>query len=133
MNSSDTPTHDNATGITVRVNTRYLERESHPARGSYAFTYTITISNLREDAVQLLRRHWIINDQNNNCKEVKGKGVVGKQPIIQPGQEFTYSSGAVITTEVGDMRGTFTMQSSTGELLEVPIPTFVLAPPMMLH
>ena len=127
----DTPS--NTTGVSIKVQTRYLERESQPGKSSFAFTYTISITNHRQEAVQLLRRHWIINDQNNRRKEVKGKGVIGRQPTIQPGETFTYSSGAVITTEIGDMRGSYTMQLPDGSLIEVPIPVFVLAPPMMLH
>lgn len=132
-NAAPPETSTQATGVSVSVETRYLERESQPTKSSFAFAYTITIRNLREEPVQLLSRHWIINDQNNRRKEVKGKGVIGKQPVIQPGDSFTYSSGAVITTEIGDMHGSYTMQLANGEMIEVPIPTFVLAPPMMLH
>lgn len=120
-------------GVEIKVRTQYLSQQSDPARASYAFAYTITITNQREDAVQLLSRHWIITDQNNKIEEVKGNGVVGQQPVIQPGLSYQYSSGAVIQTETGDMKGSYTMVTSTGEHFEAPIPLFILAVPHMLH
>ena len=120
-------------GIDINVETRYLEQQSDPRRKSYAFAYTITITNLREEPVKLLSRHWIITDESGQIEEVKGKGVIGKQPVIEPGGHFRYSSGAIIATEIGDMKGSYTMQSSNGETFEAPIPLFVLAMPHMLH
>jgi ApaG protein len=83
--------------------------------------------------VRLLSRHWIITDQNNKVDEVTGKGVVGQQPVIQPGEAFEYSSGTLIATEIGDMRGSYTMETAAGEQFEAPIPLFVLAIPHMIH
>lgn len=123
----------NASGIDIKVSTQYLQQQSDPARSSYAFAYTITITNNREHAARLLSRHWIITDQNNKVEEVRGSGVVGQQPLIPPGHSYQYSSGAVINTETGDMSGSYTMQCSTGEEFEAPIPLFVLAVPHMLH
>ncbi|MGA0805779.1 MAG: Co2+/Mg2+ efflux protein ApaG [Pseudohongiellaceae bacterium] len=120
-------------GIHIKVVTQYLSQQSDPARRSYAFAYTITITNERPEAVQLLSRHWIISDQNNKVEEVRGSGVVGQQPLIQPGQSYQYSSGAVIETETGDMRGSYTMITASGERFEAPIPLFILAVPHMLH
>lgn len=120
-------------GVDIKVSTQYLRQQSDPARAAYAFAYTITITNNREEPVKLLSRHWIITDQNNKVEEVKGPGVVGQQPLIQPGQSYQYSSGAVIHTEIGDMKGTYTMQRSNGEVFAAPIPLFVLAVPHMLH
>ena len=120
-------------GIDIKVSTQYLTQQSDPARSSYAFAYTVTITNLRDEPVRLLSRHWIITDQNNKVEEVRGNGVVGQQPLIAPGASYQYSSGAVIQTETGDMRGSYTMQSSNGEQFEAPIPLFVLAVPHMLH
>jgi ApaG protein len=120
-------------GVDVQVKTQYLSQQSDPARRSYAFAYTITITNERSEAVQLLSRHWIITDQNNKVEEVRGSGVVGQQPLIQPGKSYQYSSGAVIETETGDMRGSYTMITATGERFEAPIPLFILAVPHMLH
>ena len=121
------------TGIHIEVQTRYLEQQSAPQKQSFAFSYTITILNLREEPVKLLSRHWIITDQSGKIEEVEGQGVVGKQPVIEPGGQFQYSSGAVINTEIGDMKGSYTMQSSNGETFETAIPLFVLALPHMIH
>lgn len=117
----------------IKVSTQYLKQQSDPARESYAFAYTITITNNRLLPVKLLSRHWIITDQNNKVEEVKGNGVVGQQPVIGPGQTYQYSSGAVLSTETGDMKGSYTMQCSSGESFAAPIPLFVLAVPHMLH
>ena len=129
MTSSPTPT----SGIDIKVSTQYLTQQSDPARSSYEFAYTITITNQREQPVRLLSRHWIITDQNNKVEEVRGNGVVGQQPTLAPGQSYQYSSGAVIHTETGDMKGSYTMQCSTGEQFQAAIPLFVLAAPHMLH
>jgi len=129
VNSSSAPD----SGIDIQVSTQYLQQQSDPARSSYAFAYTISITNLREHPVRLLSRHWIITDQNNKIEEVKGSGVVGQQPLLGPGQSYRYSSGAVIATETGDMHGSYTMQASNGDLFDAPIPLFVLAVPHMLH
>ena len=107
--------------------------QSEPGKNSYAFSYTITIINHRSEPVRLLNRHWIITDQNNKVEEVTGKGVVGQQPLIQPGGSFEYSSGTIIGSEIGDMRGSYTMKTGSGELFEAPIPLFVLAIPNMIH
>jgi ApaG protein len=120
-------------GIDIKVSTQYLTQQSDPARSSYAFAYTITITNRRELPVRLLSRHWIITDQNNKVEEVRGSGVVGQQPVIAPGQSYQYSSGAVIHTETGDMKGSYTMQCSSGAQFDATIPLFVLAVPHMLH
>ncbi|MDT8398049.1 MAG: Co2+/Mg2+ efflux protein ApaG [Pseudomonadales bacterium] len=120
-------------GIAISVSTRYLQQQSDPVKRNYAFSYTITITNNRDEPVKLLSRHWIISTDNDHVEEVKGKGVVGLQPIIEPGGSFQYSSGTVIGSEIGDMRGGYTMQSSNGETFEAPIPLFVLALPHMIH
>jgi len=121
------------TGIDISVKTSYLQQQSDPQKKTYAFSYTITIRNNREEPVRILSRHWIITDQHNHVEEVKGKGVVGQQPLIQPGSSFEYSSGTVIASEVGDMHGSYTMETSSGEVFEAPIPLFVLAQPHLLH
>lgn len=133
MSSDVTSTTTDTCGVDIKVNTQYLKQQSDPGRSSYAFAYTITITNNRATPVKLLSRHWIITDQNNKVEEVKGSGVVGQQPLIKPGQSYQYSSGAVIHTEIGDMKGTYTMQASDGELFDAPIPLFILAVPHMLH
>jgi ApaG protein len=124
---------ENDCGIEISTRTQYLERQSDPATNSYAFSYTISILNQRAEPVRLLNRHWIITDQNNKIEEVRGKGVVGQQPVIQPGESFEYSSGTIIASEIGDMHGSYTMESSDGDQFEAPIPLFVLAIPSMIH
>jgi ApaG protein len=120
-------------GILISVETRYLDKQSDLLNNAHAFSYTINIQNNRNDTVQLLDRHWFITDQNNKVEEVKGKGVVGKQPFIKPGESFQYSSGTIINSNIGDMKGSYTMQDANGENFEAEIPLFVLATPNMLH
>jgi len=124
---------DNECGIEISTRTKYLELQSEPAKNSYAFSYTITILNQRDEPVRLLNRHWVITDQNNKVEEVNGKGVVGQQPVIQPGESFEYSSGTIIGSEIGDMRGSYTMETANGTQFEAAVPLFVLAIPNMIH
>ncbi len=126
-------TENDNSGININTRTRYLEMQSDPAQNSYAFSYTITITNNRPESVRLLNRHWVITDQNNKVEEVSGKGVVGQQPLIQPGDSFEYSSGTIIGTEIGDMHGSYTMETADGDQFDAPIPLFVLAVPNMIH
>lgn len=119
--------------IKVSVAVRYLEEQSDEAAERYVFAYTITISNLGEQTIQLLRRHWVITDSNMKVQEVRGDGVVGEQPMLKYGQSFEYTSGTVLTTPVGTMSGSYSMQTSDGEPFEVPIPQFVLSVPRVLH
>jgi ApaG protein len=125
--------NDIDTGIAIAVKTAFLQQQSDPQKKTWAFSYTITIRNNRSEPVKLLSRHWIITDSNNHVEEVKGKGVVGQQPVIQPGESFEYSSGTVIASEVGDMRGSYTMETAGGEIFQTPIPMFILAQPHLLH
>lgn len=120
-------------GIEIDVASRYLKQKSDFLRNTHAFSYTITIKNTRPEAVRLLSRHWIITDQNNRIEEVNGKGVVGQQPLIKPGESFQYTSGTVIACEIGDMKGSYTMKSENGETFEAAIPLFVLANPALIH
>jgi len=120
-------------GISISVKTRYLDKQSDLLNNAHAFSYTINIQNNRSDTVQLLHRHWIITDQNNKVEEVKGKGVVGQQPFIKPGESFEYTSGTIINSSIGDMKGSYTMQAENGENFDAEIPLFVLATPNMLH
>ena len=119
--------------IQVSVQVRYLADQSDEADNRHVFAYTITLTNEGEHAVQLLSRHWIINDANNHVQEVKGKGVVGEQPVIKPGQSFEYTSGTVLATQVGTMSGSYQMQVVDGGEFNVPIPQFVLSVPRVLH
>ena len=124
---------DSENGIDIVVETRYLSQQSDPVNNSFAFAYTITITNNRDEPVKLLERHWIITDKDDHVDEIRGKGVIGKQPVIEPGGSFRYSSGAVLATDIGDMKGSYTMKTPSGETFEATIPAFVLALPNTLH
>ena len=119
--------------IQVSVQVRYLADQSDEADNRHVFAYTITLTNDGDHAVQLLSRHWIIKDANNHVQEVKGKGVVGEQPVIKPGESFEYTSGTVLATQVGTMSGSYLMQVVDGGEFSVPIPQFVLSMPRVLH
>ena len=119
--------------IRVEVESSYLEEQSEPDERRYVFSYTITIRNEGTLAAKLLTRHWIITDADGRVQEVRGDGVVGEQPRIQPGQGFRYSSGAVIETPVGSMQGSYQMVDDAGAHFDAPIPAFRLAIPGMLH
>lgn len=119
--------------VHITVETEYLAAQSVPKEQRFAFAYTITISNQGDEAVRLLNRHWIITDGNNGVQEVHGEGVVGKQPLIEPGESFRYTSGAVIGTAVGTMEGSYEMISASGRPFIAPIGVFSLALPSALH
>ena len=119
--------------IKVQVVTRYIDDQSEPDSDRYVFAYTITISNEGDVAAKLISRHWIITDANGKVQEVSGDGVVGEQPHLQPGEEFRYSSGAVLETPVGAMQGLYRMKADDGVNFDAPIAAFTLAVPGLLH
>lgn len=119
--------------IAIAVETNYLPAQSDPSKQKYAFAYHITLSNKGNIGAQLISRHWIINDGNNVSREVKGIGVVGEQPFISPGENYRYSSGAVIDTVVGTMQGSYHMLAENGEGFDVEIPPFILALPNAIN
>ncbi len=119
--------------IRVDVETSYLDEQSSPTEQRYVFSYTITIRNEGERPAQLLSRHWIITDANGKVKEVRGDGVVGEQPHLEPGQGFRYSSGAIIETPVGTMQGSYLMVDGEGRRFDAPIAPFRLAIPGILQ
>ena len=119
--------------ITVSPRVTYIAEQSDAAAGRYAFAYTITISNTGTIAAQLISRHWIITDAHNLVQEVKGDGVVGAQPRLQPGEHFEYTSGSMLATPVGTMRGSYQMVAEDGTRFEAPIPEFTLSAPRVLH
>jgi ApaG protein len=119
--------------VSIEVETSYLEDQSEPREHRFVFSYTITIRNDGSVPARLLTRHWIITDANGQRREVRGDGVVGEQPHLQPGQGFRYSSGAVIETPVGAMQGSYEMIGDDGKRFDAPIPAFRLAMPGMLH
>lgn len=119
--------------IEVSVVPEPIEDESDPTAGVFAFAYTIKIKNLGAAKVQLLERHWIIHSGGKHFNEVIGPGVVGKQPVLGQGAEFSYTSGAVIKDPVGSMKGTYTMKTTEGEVFQVEIPQFDLRYPIVFH
>ena len=119
--------------IDVDVATSYIDEQSEPDSGRYVFAYTITISNSGDVAAQLISRHWIITDANGKVQEVNGDGVVGEQPYLNPGEEFRYSSGAVLETPVGAMQGLYRMEADDGICFDAPIAPFTLAVPGLLN
>jgi len=119
--------------IRIQVATNYVATESEPSSDRYVFSYTITITNLGNVAAQLISRHWIITDANGRVQEVNGDGVVGEQPYLNPGDEFRYSSGAVLATPVGAMQGLYRMEADGGIAFDAPIAPFTLAVPGLLN
>lgn len=119
--------------IDIRVVTQYVAERSDPAAEEYVFVYTITITNRGQQAAQLLRRYWRITDGNNDAREVRGDGVVGEQPLLDSGESYRYTSGAVLKTPVGVMEGSYQMRAADGEMFDAPIAAFSLAHPNALH
>ena len=114
------------TKVTVIVEPTYLEDHSNPSEDSYLWAYKVKITNNSKDTVKLIGRHWKIFDSNGNFREVKGKGVVGEQPVLEPGDEFEYTSGTPLNTTSGLMHGTYQMQNFSGKKFDVVIPPFSL-------
>lgn len=123
----------NPHNITVEVETSYIEGQSEPDSERYVFSYTITIRNEGGVPAQLVSRHWVITDANGHTQEVRGEGVVGEQPHLKPGEGFQYTSGTMIATPVGSMRGEYQMVAENGDQFDAVIPTFTLAIPRTLH
>jgi ApaG protein len=119
--------------IDIEIRTRYLDDQSAPAQSRYVFAYTVRIKNSGDTSAQLLSRHWIITDANGRVEEVRGDGVVGEQPRLKPGDEFEYTSGAVLETMVGTMRGSYHLLADDGVRFDAPIPQFTLSIPRTLH
>ena len=119
--------------IEVAAATQYLAEQSDEAASRYVFAYTITLRNTGSVAAQLISRHWIITDAQGLVQEVRGLGVVGAQPRLEPGQSFEYTSGAAIATAVGTMKGAYQMVAADGTRFEAPIPEFTLSVPRVLH
>lgn len=112
---------------------QYVAEQSDPAKERYVFAYTITIENVGTVAAQLISRHWIITDATGEIQEVRGLGVVGRQPLLQPGEKFVYTSGCQLDTPLGTMRGTYQITAVDGRQFEAEIPEFALAVPHVLH
>jgi ApaG protein len=119
--------------IRVQVATRFLVEQSQPTQNRFVFSYTVTIRNRGAVPAKLLSRHWIITDGNGKIQEVRGDGVVGEQPRVRPGEDYQYTSGAVLETAVGTMRGSYQMLSEDGTRFDASIPEFTLSVPRTLH
>ena len=119
--------------VAVSVKTAYIDGQSLPESNRYVFAYTITITNAGTVPARLLTRHWIITDANEKVQEVRGEGVVGEQPYLPPGASFEYTSGTLIETPIGSMRGSYQMLADDGTQFDAEIPAFVLSAPRSLH
>ena len=119
--------------IEINVEVAYLPEQSNLVNSQYAYAYTITITNNGETGAQLRTRRWLIQDESGETEEVIGEGVIGQQPHLAPGESFKYSSGAVISTETGTMKGSYGMISDQGQRFDAVIPEFTLSEPYTLH
>jgi ApaG protein len=120
-------------GVRVRVESEYSADRSEPSKHQWFFLYTISIVNEGSDTVQLLTRHWIITDGTGHVDEVRGPGVVGKQPTLKPGESFEYTSGCPLSTPFGVMEGTYQMVSENGDRFDVKVAPFTLSEPYTVH
>lgn len=120
-------------GVRVHVESEYAPERSDPARKEWFFLYTVRITNEGAEVVQLLTRHWIITDGTGHVEEVRGPGVVGKQPVLKPGESFEYTSGCPLSTPFGVMEGTYQMISQAGEQFDAKIAPFTLSEPYTVH
>ena len=120
---------------TIEVNTavHYLEGQSAASEQRYVFAYRITLRNAGSASAQLLSRHWVITDATGAVEEMRGEGVIGEQPLLNPGEEFEYTSGTMLKTPVGTMQGEYTFVDDHGQNFEVPIPVFLLSAPNLVH
>ena len=119
--------------IEIEVKVTYLPSQSDIPNSQYAYAYTIIITNKGCSGAQLRTRRWLIEDETGNVEEVVGEGVIGQQPYLSPGESFEYSSGAVISTETGSMKGSYGMINDDGKRFDAEIPELVLSEPYTLH
>lgn len=119
--------------IQVSVVTDYIAQQSIEAEQQFVFSYTITVTNNSAETVQLLSRYWLITDANGDSSTVTGEGVIGQQPFIKTDQSFTYSSGCILKSPLGNMQGHYQMRTDSAELIQVEIPVFRLAKPNILN
>jgi ApaG protein len=120
-------------GVRVKVQSEYSADQSAPSKNQWFFLYTVTISNESAETVQLLTRHWVITDGTGHIEEVRGPGVVGKQPTMKPGESFEYTSGCPLSTPFGVMEGTYQMVTQNGERFDAKIAPFTLSEPYSVH
>jgi ApaG protein len=120
-------------GIRVQVQAEFSPAHSHPDQHHWFFLYTVSISNESDQTAQLVTRHWVINDASGQVEEVRGPGVVGQQPVIEPGQSFEYTAGCPLTTPYGSMRGSYQMVTADGSRFDAEIAEFALRAPFTVH
>jgi len=119
--------------IDVSVATTYIDAQSQAAQKQFVYAYTITIKNCGTEPAKLISRQWLIIDANDARQEVQGPGVVGEQPRLEPGEEYTYTSGVVLETQTGTMEGSYQMRTDENQYFSAPIATFALVPPHAIH
>lgn len=120
-------------GLEVHVDSRYIPERSSVEDGRWFFAYTVSLRNMGTEPVQLLSRHWVITDADGNVEEVRGPGVVGAQPVLQPGERFQYTSACPLPTAFGTMHGTYQMRTEDGEAFDAEIAAFSLSTPYALN
>ena len=133
MSQSTTTSQADTRGVRVSVQSRYLDEQSRPHAQRFVFAYRVRIENRGDEIVQLKTRHWIITDGFGHVEEVRGPGVVGDQPVLQPGQSYEYTSGAILKTQRGSMRGSYQMHLPDGHVFDAEIGEFVLERPFSLN
>ncbi len=126
---SETSYEQTTHGVSIRVNPEYLDDQSEPENGRYTWAYHVEIENVGEQTVQVLTRHWKITNIRGESHEVVGDGLVGQQPVLDPGDRFEYTSGTPLTTPSGFMSGSFGVVGEGGEVFQVPVPAFSLDSP----
>lgn len=124
---------ENSNKINIEVIPAYIKEQSDPTNNHYVFSYTVTIRNDGDQPARLLARHWVITDGDGQVQEVRGEGVIGEQPHLQPGEGFQYTSGTFMNTPVGTMQGSYQMIADDGEKFDAEIPSFTLSVPNVLH
>jgi ApaG protein len=120
-------------GVRVTVRSEYSPDRSHPAQQKWFFLYTVRVRNEGPETVRLVSRHWIITDADGHVEEVRGPGVVGEQPVLEPGEAFEYTSGCPLSTSVGTMHGTYQMATRGGGTFDAEIAPFTLSEPYSVH
>ena len=120
-------------GVRVEVESEYLAEKSNPREDEYFFAYRVRLSNVGDETVQLVSREWIITDGEGRVERVRGAGVVGEYPRLEPGESYEYTSFCPLTTSVGSMHGSYTMRTSTGETFDAAIAPFMLAVPGVIN
>lgn len=130
---AENPSQATTQGVRVHVRSQYVAEQSSPADRRYVFAYTVRVENQGTSAAQLRTRHWIITDATGSVEEVRGPGVVGKQPRLEPGEAFEYTSGCVLKTASGVMQGSYQMQRDDGAGFDAAIAPFSLSLPVTLN